>query len=230
MYRLTMWYRGLSRGSRIAITVACACLAAALIAVIAYFTFFKPRMVEVRDGTIVYDPVDGHVWEDNTVTLVVNEKDAGSYRVTRIEVLSPEHQAIKEAEEAAKAAEAQRLAESTGYEAVSGVMTEQDLANLENLQKNLVAMGNNLLTGMDAVNQLNESRNLLVSYRNQVAAMQMPPQFAAAQAQAVAIFDLYIAAVDSYLNYMAYMDPAYLDQAQQYLNQANASWQNLVPQ
>jgi hypothetical protein len=230
MYRLSMWYRGLSRGTRIGISVLGACLALVMIAVVLYFTLFKAHNVEVRDGTIVYDPVDGHVWEDNTVTLWVDEKDAGNYGVTRIEVLSPEHAAIKEAEEAAKAAEAQRLAESTGYQAVSGVMTEQDLADLQTLQKNLVAMGQNLLTGLDMVNQLNESRNLLVSYRNQVAAMDMPPQFAAVQAQGVAIFDMYIAAVDSYLNYMAYMDPAYLDQAQQYLDQANASWQNLVPQ
>lgn len=230
MYRFTMWYRGLSRTGRVAISVLGACLALGLIAVIAYFTFFRPRMVEVRDGTIVYDPVDGHVWEDNTVTLMVNEKDAGNYRVVRIEVLSPEHAAIKAAEEAAKAAEAQRLAESTGYEAVSGVMTEQDLANLQTLQKNLVTMGQDLITGLDMVNQLNESRNLLVSYRNQVAAMDMPPQFAALQNQALSIFDMYIAAVDSYLNYMAYMDPAYLEQAQQYLDQANAAWQSLVPQ
>jgi hypothetical protein len=229
MYRISLWYRGLSRGWRVGIAVTASCLAVVLAVGILYITLLKPRMVEVRTGTIVRDPVDGHVWEDNTETLTVNEKEATGYHVVYVDRLSEEHAAIKAAEEQAKADEARRLAESTGYQAVSGAMTEDDLANLAALQKNLTAMGKNLVNGMDMVNELYNTRNILAGYRDQVAATSVPPELAGRKQQALQILDLYIASIDSYINYMASMNPSDIDQAQQYMDQATAIIQSLVP-
>ena len=230
MNRVSLWWRGLSRKTRLALTVSAGCLAVLLAAVALYYTFLAPRMVEVRSGTIVYDPVDGHVWEDNTETLMVSEKDAGNYTVVRIEKLSEEHAAIKAAEEAAKLAELERLRESTGYEAISGGLTEEDLQNLETLQSNLRAMGEGLVTGLEMVNQLSETRDLMASYRNQAAAVTVPPELQPMKDQMLHVFDLYIAAVDCFIDYAASMDPAKLEQGQAYLDQANAIVQSLVPQ
>lgn len=211
------------------ITIAASCLAVVALVGIVYFTLLKPRMVEVRSGSIVRDPVDGHVWEDNTETLKVNEKEAAKYRVETIDKLSDEHAAIKAAEEAAKLKEAEELANATGYQTVSGAMTESDLANLEALQKSLTAMGKDLVNGMDMVNKLYETRNILAGYRDQVAATSLPPELAGRKQQALQVIDLYIASMDSYISYMASMNPADIDQAQLYLDQANAILRSLAP-
>ena len=229
MYRISLWYRGLNRGLRVGITVAAACLAVVVAGAIVYFTLLAPRMVEVRTGTIIRDPVDGHVWEDDTETLTVSQKDADKYRVEYVDRLSDEHAAIKAAEDAAVLAEKEELANATGYQVVSGAMTEEDLANLDALQKNLTTMGKDLLNGLDMVNKLYDARNILVGYRDQVAATSVPPELAGRKQQALQVLDLYIAAIDDYISYIASMNPADVDKAQQSLDQAAAILRSLIP-
>ncbi len=230
MNRLSLWWRGLSRKTRLALTVGAGALAALIAAVIVYFTFLAPNMVEVRTGTIVYDPVDGHVWEDDTETLMVSEDEAGNYTVVRIQKLSEEHAAIKAAEEEAARKQAEELANATGYQAISGGLTEEDMANMARLQRDLTAMGEGLITGLEMVNQLYETRNVMASYRDQAAATTVPPELQDLKNQMIHVFDLYIAGIDSFIDYAASMDPASLAQGQAYLDEATSIIQNSIPQ
>ena len=117
MSGISYWYSGLSRRAKTAITVG-GIVAAVIVAAVILYMVFTPEKVEVRYGTIVWDPIDGHVWEDNTQTIWVEASEAGNYTVERIEKLSPEHEEQVKKEQEELAAQQQQQDQSTGLEAM----------------------------------------------------------------------------------------------------------------
>lgn len=228
MNRFTYWYSGLGRGAKTAIAAGGIALAAVVIVAI-FFMVLTPKKVEVRYGTIVWDPMDGHVWEDNTQTIWVEASEAGGYRVERIEKLSPEHeeQLRQRREELAK--EQQQAEQSTGYQNIESAFPSDTFAQLNALQQNIEAAGQDIVSGMEMANQVYAAQTTLVEYRGQVASMALPPDLESLRTQALQVFDLYIAACDLYLDAIAGGDLSLVDQANALIQEANAIVQGFVP-
>ncbi len=228
MSRFSYWYSGLSRKGRIAITAG-GIAVAAIVAVVILYLVFKPTMVEVRYGEIIWDPIDGHVWEDNTQTKMVDSSEAGDYRVTYVEKLSPEHEEQLKQEQEKLAAEQQQLQESTGLEAMETAFPTDTIAQLNTLQQNVETMGQDIITGMEMASELYEAQVTLMDYRSQVASMPLPPEFEELRQQALQIFDMYISACDLYIDAIATGDLTLVDQANALIQQATDTIQSLIP-
>src|SRR5450759_3962426 len=115
MDRITHWYH--TRGLRYRRAMIVAGVAACLVGVgIVGYILLVPGKVEVRYGTIVRDPVDGHVWEDHTKTVQVDSDKTDKYSVKYVDKLSPEHQQQQAQEEAQKAQKEAQMAQLSGIE------------------------------------------------------------------------------------------------------------------
>ena len=228
MSRFSYWYTGLSRRGRIAITAG-GIAAAVIVAVVILYLVFKPTMVEVRYGEITWDPIDGHVWEDNTQTKMVESSEAADYRVTYIERLSPEHEEQLRQEQERLAEEQKQLEESTGLEAMEAAFPTDTIAQLNTIQQNIEAMGQDIITGMEMAAELYEAQVTLMDYRSQAASIPLPPEFETIRQQALQIFDMYISACDLYIDGIANGDLTLFDQANALIQQANETIQSLLP-
>jgi len=176
----------------------------------------------VRYGTIVRDPVDGHVWEDHTKTARVAENKADKYIVKYVDKLSPEHQQAEAQQQAQKAAEEAQMEQLQGLEKLGIPMTSQQLINLSIMLENIDVTGSNVVQGIELSNALSQTRLKLISYREQIAAMPMTAELSSFRERVLTIFDKYIQACDLYLQAMTEMNQSYMQQANVLVNEANA--------
>lgn len=226
MNRLTYWYSGLSRKAKIAITVG-GIAVAVIVAVAILYMVFKPTMVEVRYGTIVWDPIDGHVWEDNTQTIWVEASEAGNYTVERIEKLSEEHQAQIEAEKQRLAEEEATYSDTTGLEPVAVAVPTDVMDDLRNLDQNLQTMSQDVMTGLEMANEIKQLRDSLQVHYDQVNAFPVIPEVEQYKQQYLTAISKYIQAADLILQAIATGDSTYIDQANALYFEATAILQSL---
>ena len=226
MSRMTYWYAGLSRRAKTAIAAGGIALAVVMAVAILYMVL-TPNKVEVRYGTIVWDPIDGHVWEDNTQTIWVEASEVGNYEVERIEKLSPEHEEIvrKEQEELAKQQEQQE--QSTGYQSLEGVMPEGTLEDLNALQEDIAVMSQDVISGMEMANEISETRSTLQTHYDQIAAYPVIPEIEQYKQQYLSAIAKFIQACDMALQGIATTDQSYIVQAQVLYNEGTAIIQGL---
>lgn len=196
---------------------------------LALYMTLSPKKVEVRFGTIVRDPVDGHVWSDNTRTAYVPSKDAHNFKVEYVDKLSPEHeqqQAQARAEEEQQVQEAQ----SQGLEAVAAPVSSEQFAGIQNLQENIESAGASVISGLDMANEVQSTKSSLVDFRNQISSSPAPAELADLKGRLIRAFDLYINACDLYLQAIATADMSFVDKANGLIDQANSEVRALVPQ
>jgi len=225
--KLTYWYFTPGRGTRHALTalLVMACLVGA--GVIGY-TLLVPHRVEVRYGTIVRDPVDGHVWEDHTKTIRVNADKAGKYTVEYIDKLSPEHQQ-QAAQEKTREAEKAAQAESTQIiEPATPLVTNEQLANMKTAQQSVDTVARSIIDGMKMLSGFAEAKNQMINYRNQIAAMPVAPEIEPARQRLLLIFDKYIQASDLFIQAIVTADMSKATQADALVKEANAMVEDVV--
>ncbi len=227
MHRLTLWYANLSRGKKVFFWGAMGALAVALVVIIAWMTL-TPEKVLVRYGTIVRDPIDNHVWEDNTQEIWVTPSEAANYKVEYIDRYSPEHEEQLN-KERAEAAQQEEALQTSGLQAIETAIPSETFQQLNTLQKNIEVMGQDVISGMEMASELSKTKSTLVRYRNQLAAISVAPELEPLRQQALQIFDLYIKACDLYLQVIATGDLSLLDQANALVDQANKAIQDMVP-
>jgi hypothetical protein len=225
MDKIRRWYKGLSGSGKALVAVAVAVVIIAIVGSIGYMVL-NPKKVQVRFGTIVRDPVDGHVWEDKTKTAYVNPSQAGNYRVEYIDKLSPEHAAQKATETNPTGAPAEQAGGVTNLEAP---ISNQQVQQIESLQKNVQTAGKSVITGLEMASKINETKASLVSYRNQIAALVLPAELVPKQQQIISAFDMYIQACDLYLQGIANSDMSAIQQANGLIDQATGVIRSLVP-
>jgi len=225
MSRLTIWYRGLGKGSRTFVIVACTVVVLVAVGAIGYM-IFNPKKVQVKYGTIVRDPVDGHVWTDNTKTAWVNPSESRNYRIEYVDKLSPEHE--KEQQQQATAAQTPG-SQQQSVQTLTAPVSSNTLSQLDTLQGNVNTAGKSVLTSLEMAQKIGDTKSSLVSYRNQIAAMSVPPQLASIKQQVLQAFDLSIQACDLYLTGIANKSMAQIQQANGLMNQASTIIKSLVP-
>lgn len=228
MRRLVIWYSNLSRRSKALLWAALGLIAAFCVAIIAWMVL-SPDKVLVRYGTIIRDPIDNHVWEDNTQTAWVSPSEAANYRVEYIDRYSPEHEEQLRKEREAAAAEERRAQESTGLQALETTIPAQTFEDLNTLQRNIKVMGQDIISGMEMASQISSIKTTLVDYRNQVASMPLPPELEPLRQEALQIFDMYIKACDLYLQAIATGDLTLVDEANALVQAAAERIQALMP-
>jgi hypothetical protein len=228
MKRLILWYGSLGRRWRRLIQLGGGALAV-LAAVLVFLLATSPRKVEVRFGTIVWDPVDGTIWEDNTQTALVDSREAGNYRIEYVTRYSPEHQAELEKQAQASAEELRKAQEAQGLEPIQTAIPKEQMDSLRALQKNIQTMGQDILSGMEMAQQVSETKTMLVNLRNQVASTPLPAELEPLRQKALTIFDKYITACDLYLKAIATSDLSFLDQANRLIQEAGELVQGLIP-
>ena len=226
MSRMTYWYAGLSRKAKMAITAGGIALAV-IVAVAILYMVLKPTKVEVRYGTIVWDPIDGHVWEDNTQTIWVDSSEAGNYTVERIEKLSPEHEAQMKAMEEELAQQEAQQEQSTGYESLEVVMDPDTLEDLNALQEDISVMSQDVISGMEMANEISQTRSTLQTHYDQIAAFAVIPEVEQYKQQYLSAISKYIQACDAALQGIATTDQSYIVQAQVLYNEGTAIIQGL---
>ncbi len=224
MDRIRLWYKDLSGNGKALVAVAVAVVIIAIVGTIG-FMILNPKKVQVRYGTIVRDPVDGHVWEDKTKTAYVNPSQAGNYRVEYIDKLSPEH----EQQQAQQAQQAQQQQATPPIEALGNTLTSSQVQQIETLQGNVKTAGGEVLQGLKMASQINDTKANLVSYRNQIAALQLPAVLVPKQQQILSAFDMYIQACDLYLQGIANSDMSAIQQANNLIDQATQVIKSLIP-
>lgn len=235
MSGISYWYSGLSRGGKTAIVAGGIALALAVTAVILY-TALTPDKVEVRYGTIVWDPLDGHVWEDNTQTIWVNASEAGNYKVERIVRYSPEHEAMIAEQQRQIAEEQARQEGSSGYESLEAVMPTSTIDDLNALQADLDSMSQNVVSGMEMANEIAQTRSTLQAHYDDVSAYPVIPEIEQYKQQYLSAISKYIQACDMVLKGIETADQSYIIQAQALFDEATAiiqglgaMLQNLIP-
>ncbi len=228
MHGVIVWYSNLSRRGKAALWTGLG-LAAAVTLAIALWMVLSPDLVLVRYGTIVRDPIDNRVWEDNTQTAWVRPSEAANYRVEYIDRYSPEHEEQLRKEREAAAAEERSLQESTGLQALETSIPAQTFQDLNTLQRNIEVMGQDIISGMEMASQVSDIKSTLVNYRNQVAAMPLPPELEPVRQEALQIFDMYIKACDLYLQAIATGDLSLVDEANALIQAAAEKIQALIP-
>lgn len=226
MSGIKLRYLRLSRRSKILFTAA-AVTAALAVSVFVVFLVLAPRQVQVKNGTIVWDPIDGHVWEDNTETLWVDAGEASNYGVEYIVKYSPEHAEQLAKRQENEAAQREQLQEAQGLEAVTTSVPTQYIRDLETAKYNVETMGRDIITGLDMANMLEEFKSTLQYWRNQIAATPAIPEVETYKQQAISAMDKAIMAIDLYLQGIATANPAYFDQANALLRDAAVIIQDL---
>jgi len=186
------------------------------------YILLVPVKVEVRYGTIVRDPVDGHVWEDHTKTIQVDSDETDKYSVKYVDKLSPEHEQQRAQEEAQKAQKQAEQEQLKGYEKLGIPLSSQELINIQITLQNVDVSGTNVIEGIELSNALSETKSKLVNYRNQIAAMPMAAEVAPFKDRVLTVFDKYIQACDLYLLAMTEANQSYMQQANVLVNEASA--------
>jgi hypothetical protein len=136
---------------------------------------FTPDKIQVRYGTIVRDPIDNFVWEDNTQTIWVSPSEAGDYRVEYIDKYSDEHQeqVAKEAEEVAKKKE--EASNPPAFETLQRILPSETLQDLNELQSSLSTMSDDIISSLEFINQIPKAREILQTHYDQVAPIPVTP-------------------------------------------------------
>jgi uncharacterized protein YwqG len=227
MNRFTFWYRGLGKTARIMVIAVVVIVIIAVVGSIGYLVL-HPKKVMVKYGTIVRDPVDGHVWEDKTKTAWVDPSEADNYRIEYIDKLSPEHE--KEAAEKQAAQEQAQQGQQTGLTTLEAPVSAQTMKDMETLQQNIETMGSSVISGMEMAKRVSDTKATLVDYRNQIAATAVPPELEPLKQQSLQLLDMYIQACDLYLQAMANPSMATIQQANDLINRANDIVRSLIPQ
>lgn len=227
MSRITIWYRGLGRGAKAAVITASVLVVLAILGSIGYMLFY-PEKVQVRYGTIVRDPVDGRVWEDNTRTAFVPPSQAGNYRVEYIDKLSPEHEQ-QAAEKRAEEAQQEAARENPGLASLNAPVDARTMRDMETLQKNIETAGSSLVSGMEMAAEISSTKASLVGYRNQLASLAIPPELEQIRQHGLEIFDMYIHACDLFLQGIASSDMSLMRQAGSLINEANNLVRGMMP-
>lgn len=227
MHGFRLWYANLSRGAKACLWGGMGVLAAILVIVILWMTL-TPDKVMVRYGTIVRDPIDNHVWEDNTQTAWVNPSEAGNYRVEYVDRYSPEHEERLRKEQEA-AAQQEAVVQSGGLQYLESSIPSDTFEELNKLQRNIDVMGQDIISGMEMANEISRTKSTLVNYRNQVANIVLAPELEPLRQQVLQIFDLYIKACDLYLQAIATGDLTLVDEANALIKQAGEAIQGMVP-
>jgi len=186
------------------------------------YILLVPVKVEVRYGTIVRDPVDGHVWEDHTKTIQVDSDETDKYSVKYVDKLSPEHEQQRAQEEAQKAQKQAEQEQLKGYEKLGIPLSSQELINIQITLQNVDVSGTNVIEGIELSNALSETKSKLVNYRNQIAAMPIAAEVASFKDRILTVFDKYIQACDLYLLAMTEANQSYMQQANVLVNEASA--------
>jgi len=186
------------------------------------YILLVPVKVEVRYGTIVRDPVDGHVWEDHTKTIQVDSDETDKYSVKYVDKLSPENEQQRAQEEAQKAQKEAEQEQLKGYEKLGIPLSSQELINIQITLQNVDVSGTNVIEGIELSNALSETKSKLVNYRNQIAAMPIAAEVASFKDRILTVFDKYIQACDLYLLAMTEANQSYMQQANVLVNEASA--------
>ncbi|MDY6794808.1 MAG: hypothetical protein SWK76_05955 [Actinomycetota bacterium] len=204
-----------------------AVIAAIVVGVLVVFLMSTPQQVEVKDGTVVWDPIDGHIWEDNTRTMWVNSNETSNYSVEYIVKYSPEHEEQLKLLQDEELAERGQVEESQGLESISTAVPTQYLKDLETAQNNLGIMGQDIITGLDMANMLEDFKSSLQYWRNQIAATPAIPEVENYKQQALSAMDKAITAIDLYLQGISTANPGYFEQANALLQEAAVIIQDL---
>ena len=227
MSGITLWYAKLSHKARVGLLCGVIGLALLIVIMVAYMTLV-PEKVQVRTGTIIRDPIDGHVWEDNTQTLMVNPSEVSNYHVEYEDRLSDEHQKELEAQKQQAAVERQKLEQATGVQAMQTVVPTQQMQDLQTVQKNMGVMSQEVVTGMDFANEIDQTRTSLKQFRNQVANTPLPAEVEPLRQDGLAIIDEAIQACTLTLEYIGTGNDAILQQATNLAQKAAEDWQKLI--
>jgi hypothetical protein len=228
MNRISLWYSGLGRRTKLILAGLGIAVALVVIAMVAYM-LLVPKKVEVRYGTIVRDPLDNYIWEDNTQTAWVDPSEASEYRIEYIDKYSPEHQEQIDKEKEAITEELNKIEEGSGLETIQTSVPVDTIADLNTLQQNITVMGQDIISGLEMANEISEYKSILLDYRNQVASLSLVPELEPLRQKALQILDLYIEACDLYLQAISTADYSYIDQANILIQQATELIQSLLP-
>ncbi len=227
---MRLWYARQSRAVRTAIICGgTAVVIAALIAVI--WMIQNPGKVQVTYGKIVKDPRCGHVFEDDTQTIWVKPSEAADYKLEVEERYCDQCQEEIKAEVARRIEEEKERGESSGLEAITMTIPEDQMQQLESLQSNIKTMQYEVVKGIEMANQIVNARNGLVEFRNTIASTGLPPELSTLESkkqELLQIIDLYIAACDLGIKAIDTADMGYASQAQDLLDEANARVQAIV--
>lgn len=227
MRRLSLWYGGLSRTTKYVLTGAFVAIVIILV-VVTGVMILNPKKVEVRYGTIVRDPVDGHVWSNETKIAMVDPEEAANYKVEYVDKYSPEHEKEIEAQKASEQAEQQKLAQSQGLQSQSFLVPSDQASVMKDIQQGVEQAGTSVITGMEMASQIGSTKSTLVSQRNQIAAVSVPAEFESLKQQTLQIFDKYIRASDLYLDAIATADVTKIEEAQNLVSEANSQMESLL--
>jgi hypothetical protein len=227
MNAITLWYARLSRKARV-VLVSCIIGLALIITFAVAYMAMVPEKVQVRTGTIVRDPIDGYVWEDDTQTLMVNPSDVANYHVVYVDKLSDEHTKQLQDEQQQRAEERAKLANTKGVEAMQTVVPGQTMADLQTMQGNMETMSAEVITGLQMANEIDETRKALTQFRNQLAATPVPAELESLKQQGIRLVDMGIQACTLTLQFIGTGDQAILQQAQDLATKAANQWQQLI--
>lgn len=229
MNKLAIWYNNLDMNRKKQITAAGITFSIIALVLVA-FVVFVPKKVTVTYGTIVRDPVDGHVWENNTKTKTVSSKDADKYAIKYVDKLSEESQKKVDEEKAQEEAEAQQQAQgSQGLEDVPIVLTEGQVKDIQTIQSNISKIGPQVITGFQMTQGLEQTKNSLVNYRNQLAGVSVPGEIEGMKQTAIQVFDKLIRSCDLYISAIANADISAFEQANALINEAFTQMMQIAP-
>jgi hypothetical protein len=222
------WYHTRSHKSRKAIVALGVAVSLVAVGVVGY-TLLVPHRVRVRYGTIVRDPVDGHVWEDHTKAIWVDANKAGKYTVKYVDKLSPAH---KQQEAQQKTQEAQQAAEAESTQVIepaSPMVTDAQLANMRAAQKSVDTVAGSIIDGLKMLNGFVQAKAQMINYRNQIAATPVAPEIEPVKQRLLLIFDKYIQASDLYIQAIVTADMSKATQAEALVKEANAMVADVLP-
>jgi hypothetical protein len=222
------WYHTRSRKSK-RIIVVLAVAATMVVAGVVGYTLFWPHKVEVRYGTVVRDPVDGHVWEDNTKTIWVDADKVTKYSVEYIDKLSPEHQQQAAQEKTQQAQEEAQAASTQVIEPIAPVITDAQLANMRAAKQSVDSVASSIIDGLKMLDGFVEAKNQMINYRNQIASTAVEPQVEPLKQKLLSIFDKYIQASELFIQAIVTPDLNKAAQAQVLVSEANAMVEEFTP-
>ena len=229
MNKLKYWYHKQTRQARRAI-IAAVVLACLVVAGIIGFSLFSSDNVEVRYGTIVRDPVDGHVWEDKTLTVKVSASEADKYGgVEYIDKMSAEHEQQAAEKQTKKAEEQEEVASSEVVEPATPLMTAEQLESMRNLQSSVDTVSQGIIDGMRILNGIAQAKSELITYRGRLAETPVAPEVEPLKRQLLGIFDNFIRATDLYVQAVVTGNLGLATQANAILAQTNLEVQEFLP-
>ena len=230
MNKLKYWYHKQNRKTK-RLVVGLFLVICLVVAGIVGYSLLAPSKVEIRYGTIVRDPVDGHVWEDNTMTIRVDASEVDKYGgVEYIDKLSPEHEQQAAEEQAKEAEEQSEAAASVGVlEPATPFVTEEQLQSMRNLQSSVDTVSQGAIDGLRLLNGIAQAKSELITYRGRLAETPVAPELEPLKRQLLGIFDSFIRASDLYIQAAVTGDLSLASRANAIIVQANASLMEFLP-